>query len=98
MARCELESSARLDTQADEVRRTERSFVCVKRQQLDPAAVVQRRDDARRLLEHAVRQRARPVGISADMILFAAGWKSRSSSVLVIAFSLSMHQRVTRPG
>ena len=62
MTRREFEPSAFLDSQTDELRRTERSFVRVKRKQLDPAAVVQRRDDARRLLEHAVGQRAGPIG------------------------------------
>ena len=61
MARCELESSTLFDTQADELRRTERAFVCIKGKQLDSAAVVQRRDDARRLLEHAVRQGTRAI-------------------------------------
>ena len=58
---CELESAAFLDSEADEFGRAERSFVRVKGKQLDPAAVVQRRDDARRLLEYAVWQRAWPV-------------------------------------
>ena len=68
MVRCELEVSAFLDTQADEFRRTERSFVCIKGKQLDAAAVVQRRDDAQRLLEYALRQRAGPLVTSAETI------------------------------
>jgi hypothetical protein len=62
MATCELQSSALLDTQVDEFRGSERSFVCVKGKQLDPATVVQRRDHTRRLLEYAVWQRTGPVG------------------------------------
>jgi len=62
MIRGELEVSARLDGQAHELGRIERAFVCIERKQLDPAAVVERRDDARGLLEYAVRQRARSIG------------------------------------
>jgi hypothetical protein len=61
MVRRELERSTFLDRQPDELLRSERSFLRVKRKQLDVAAVIERRDHSRRLLEHAVRQRPRAI-------------------------------------